>query len=69
MPESLYWDSSYALGLRLRQAHPDVELETVTLQMIQDWVLALPEFADDPALVNDGLLTEIYNEWLELGFA
>ena len=46
-------------------SHPAVDLENVTLAMIQDWVLALPEFADEPALVNDELLAAIYREWYE----
>ena len=46
-------------------AHPSVDLETVTLAMIQAWVTALPEFADDPTLVNDDLLAAIYQEWYE----
>jgi FeS assembly protein IscX len=33
--------------------------------MIYDWVLALPDFVDDPQLVNDDLLQAIYQEWYE----
>ena len=65
MSDSLYWDSSYAVARRLMQAHAHVDLETVTLKMIQEWALDLPEFADDPKLVNDELLTAIYQEWYE----
>ena len=63
--DELYWDSSYEVACRLMEAHPAVDLEDVTLTMIQDWVLALPGFADDPALVNDDLLVAIYQEWYE----
>jgi FeS assembly protein IscX len=63
--DPLYWDDSFAVAIRLKGEHPDVDLEMVTLQMIQEWVLALPEFADDLALVNDDLLTGIYQEWYE----
>ena len=65
MSEDLYWDASYALARRLMAAHPSVDLETVTLAMIQAWVTALPDFADDPTLVNDDLLAAIYQEWYE----
>ena len=65
MSEELYWDSSYAIARRLIAAHPDVELSTVTLNMIYNWVIALPDFADDPQLVNDELLQAIYQEWYE----
>ena len=63
--EELYWDSSYAIARRLFAAHPRVDLSTVTLNMIYDWVLALPDFVDDPQLVNDDLLQAIYQEWYE----
>jgi FeS assembly protein IscX len=63
--EELYWDSSYAIARRLIAAHPRVDLSTVTLNMIYDWVLALPDFVDDPQLVNDDLLQAIYQEWYE----
>ena len=63
--EELYWDSSYAIARRLIAAHPGVDLSTVTLNMVYDWVLALPDFVDDPQLVNDDLLQAIYQEWYE----
>lgn len=63
--EALYWDGAFAIALRLREAHPEVELESVSLEMIYTWALALPEFADDPELANDELLGAIYQEWYE----
>ena len=63
--EELYWDSSYAIARRLIAAYPRVDLSTVTLNMIYNWVIALPDFVDDPQLVNDELLQAIYLEWYE----
>jgi FeS assembly protein IscX len=63
--EALYWDSSYAVARRLMEVYPDADLNAVTLRMIYNWVVALPEFQDDPHLVNDELLTAIFQEWLE----
>jgi len=61
----LYWDGSYEIALHLMEAHPNVDLSEVTLQQINAWTLALPDFADDPSFVNDDLLTAIYQEWFE----
>jgi FeS assembly protein IscX len=61
----LYWDASFAVAQRLEGAHPGVDLSTVTLNMVYAWVLALPEFADDPQLVNDDLLEAIFQDWYE----
>jgi FeS assembly protein IscX len=61
----LYWDSTYELARRLMEAHPAVDFDDITLTMVQNWVLALPGFADDPALANDDLLAAIFQEWYE----
>jgi FeS assembly protein IscX len=61
----LYWDGSFEIALHLMASHPDVDLDEVTLQQVCDWTLALPEFADDPELVNEELLTAILQEWFE----
>ncbi len=63
---SLYWDASYAIALRLCEAHPRVDLENVSLEMIYNWALELPGFADEPELANDELLTAIHQEWYEV---
>jgi len=47
------------------KAHPGVNLGDITLQQIYEWTIALPEFADDPALANDELLQAIFQDWLE----
>ncbi len=63
--DSLTWEATYAIALALRERHPDVNLEEVSLGMVYRWTLALPMFDDDPALANDAILTEIYTAWLE----
>jgi FeS assembly protein IscX len=65
MSEVLYWDSSYAIALRLMQEHSGVGPEEVSYAQLCAWVTALPEFGDDPELVNDGLLQAILQEWYE----
>lgn len=65
MGEILTWEDSYAIARRLMKDYPHVRLEEVSLNMILQWTLALPEFADDPDLVNDGILRAIYQEWFE----
>jgi FeS assembly protein IscX len=61
----LYWDGSYEIALHLMAAHPNIDLNEVTLEQLKAWTLALPDFADDPALANEELLTAIYQEWFE----
>jgi len=65
MSESLIWESTFAIALALKKAHPDVDMETITLGDIQEWTLALADFDDDPALANDEILSAIYQDWYE----
>ena len=61
----LYWDASYEIVLALMEAHPDISIESVGTQQLNQMILDLPNFADDPALVNDGILNDILREWYE----
>jgi FeS assembly protein IscX len=62
---TLNWESTFAIALALKRKYPKVNIEDVSLQQILDWTLALPEFEDDPALVNDDILYAIYQDWFE----
>ena len=63
MSESLNWESTFAIALALKRAHQGIDISEVTLSDIQNWTLALPDFDDDPALVNDQILSAIYQDW------
>lgn len=61
----LNWDSSYAIVLRLIEEHPDVDVDTVGIEQLNEWIIALPDFVDDPELANEGILNDILREWYE----
>lgn len=61
----LYWESSYEIVLRLMEAHREVNVEDVGTEQLYRWIIALPEFADDPSLANESILTDILREWYE----
>ena len=61
----LYWDASYEIVLALMETHPNIDIDNVGLEQLSQMIMALPDFADDPALVNDGILNEILREWYE----
>ncbi len=61
----LTWDASYEIALALAEAHPDIDLDGVGTEQLCTWVLALPDFEDDPGLVNEGFLVAILREWYE----
>jgi FeS assembly protein IscX len=61
----LSWESTYAIARELIHRHPEVDLGEVSITQIQEWTLALPNFFDDPEMVNDSILLSIYQEWYE----
>ena len=63
--DRLSWEDSYAIAKQLMANHPDVDLDSVSLNDIFDWTVNLPEFNDDVQLSNDAILLDIYREWLE----
>ncbi len=65
MPETLTWEHTFAIACLLLKNHPRVNLEQVSLKMVYEWTIALPEFDDDRELANDGILAAIYQEWFE----
>jgi FeS assembly protein IscX len=65
MSEPLTWESTYAIALALKDAHPGIDMASVTLGNIHAWTLALDDFDDDTALVNDEILLAIYQDWYE----
>ncbi len=65
MAQTLYWDAIYEVALALKAAHPQQNLEDVSLGDIFRWTVALPNFGDDQELANDDILAAIYQEWYE----
>jgi FeS assembly protein IscX len=61
----LCWDASYEIVLALMRHYPDVNIDEVGLEQLKALIVSLPNFADDPALANDALLSSILREWYE----
>lgn len=65
MAQELYWDAIYEIALALKASRPTEDLDEASLGDIFKWTIALPNFADDPGLANDEILSAIYQEWFE----
>ena len=61
----LYWDSSYEIVLNLIEVHPDIAVDSVGIEQLYEWIIALPDFGDNPELANEGILNDILREWYE----
>ena len=61
----LYWDASFEIVQALQEAFPSINMDDIGLQQLHQWIIELPNFADDPVLANDGILRGILREWYE----
>ena len=61
----LTWDDTIGIVELLKQRHPDVHLEQISLNAIYQWTIELPEFSDDRGLGNEEILISILREWYE----
>ncbi len=59
------WKDAEDIALAMMGAHPDVDPLTVRFTDLHRWVVALPEFRDDPKNSNEGILEAIQMKWLE----
>ncbi|MCA9893231.1 MAG: Fe-S cluster assembly protein IscX [Anaerolineae bacterium] len=63
--DALYWDASYEIVCCLIDTYPDIIIDDVGIDELYKMIVALPNFADDPALANEGILNAILREWYE----
>lgn len=59
------WTDVYAVAAALADAHPDADPEAVRFTQLRDWVLALPDFEDDPAHCGEKVLEAIQMAWID----
>ena len=62
---SLKWVDSLDIAIALSEAHPDIDPKTIRFTDLRDWVLALPDFADDPSRVGEKILEAIQLAWMD----
>jgi len=65
MPPKLKWTDSEDLGILLHEKFPAIDPLTVRFTDLRDWILALPDFDDDPNASNEAKLEAAQMAWLE----
>ncbi len=65
MPRKLTWLDSEDIGILLHEKMPELDPLTVRFTDLHDWVVALPDFGDDPKASNEAKLEAIQMAWLE----
>ena len=62
---SLRWSDTYDLAIALADSKPDVDPLSVNFVDLRKWIVALPEFDDDPDRCGEKILEAIQMAWIE----
>ena len=55
----------YEIAIELVDSKPDVDPLTVNFVQLRDWIIALPDFEDDPDRCGEKILEAIQAAWIE----
>jgi len=59
------WTEVQEIAIQLSEAHEDVDPTRVNFVDLMNWVMALPEFDDDPAHCGERVLEAIQQAWID----
>ena len=59
------WTDSRDIAIELTEAHPDVDPLKINFVDLRNWVMALPDFNDDPKHCGEKILEAIQMAWID----
>ncbi len=59
------WTDTLEIAIQLADAHPGIDPKTIRFTDLRMWVMALPEFDDDPNHSGEKILEAIQMAWIE----
>ena len=59
------WTDTQEIAIALSDAHPDQDPRSVNFVDLYKWVMALPEFGDDPKRCGEKILEAIQQAWID----
>jgi len=62
---ALKWTDVHSIAIELDECHPDVDVLSIRFTDLHKWVMALPDFKDDPNRSNEKILEAIQMAWLD----
>lgn len=63
MPKQLTWYDAEDIGILLAETHPALDPLMVRFTDLHQYVIALPDFSDDPKKSNEAKLEAIQMAW------
>jgi FeS assembly protein IscX len=61
----LKWQNTEDIAIRLVEEHPETDPLTVRFTDMHAWIVAMPDFKDDPKKSNEKILETIQMAWHE----
>ncbi|MFK8050349.1 MAG: Fe-S cluster assembly protein IscX [Halioglobus sp.] len=61
----MQWTDVIDIAIELSETHPHVDPLTINFVDLRNWVLALPDFDDDPNRSGEKVLEAIQAAWIE----
>ncbi|MCB1831008.1 MAG: Fe-S cluster assembly protein IscX [Chromatiaceae bacterium] len=62
---SLKWTDTLDIAIALDESRPDVDPMSVNFVDLRNWIMALPEFDDDPARCGERILEAVQQAWID----
>ncbi|WP_394560823.1 Fe-S cluster assembly protein IscX [Aquipseudomonas alcaligenes] len=62
---SLKWADVLGIAIELAESRPDIDPRYVNFVDLHRWVLALPDFSDDPQRGGEKVLEAIQAAWID----
>jgi len=59
------WTSVYDIAAELADSHPDIDPKKINFVDLMQWVIALPDFDDDPKHCGEKVLEAIQQAWID----
>jgi len=62
---ALKWTDTLDIAIELEESYPDADPLHVNFVDLRNWVMALPDFDDDPEHCGERILEAIQMAWIE----
>ena len=59
------WTEVEEIAIQLDEAHPGIDPMRINFVDLMNWVIALPEFDDDPKHCGERILEAIQQAWID----
>jgi FeS assembly protein IscX len=59
------WTEIEEIAIQLSDAHPGVDPTKINFVDLMNWVIALPEFNDDPKHCGEKILEAVQQAWID----